>query len=252
MTALLAGELDKGYSLMHQAVEEDVETTGVPVPDTPAYALASLNYAKADQAFRHWVFMQMKYIDHRQNNYSAKFARKFILDEFKSKFLLSPPSIDIGFLFAFTVARLMKLAEVPSHALMSRFAGQLEANILFDLALVVDGTIKKMNPGEWKFIKHAEFLLTSVGSPLTTQELREINDAFKAAFDKAMNAVFDGSYKLANGSPLGGYQTDVSVAYGLRNKWAHDVTSNQAIQMRFQEIEQSLFNVLYMSVDYLF
>lgn len=252
MTALLAGDLDKGYALMHQAVEEDVETTGKEVSDTPAYALASLNYAKADQAFRQWVFKQMKYIDHRQNLYSAKYARSFILDDFKVKFLGSPPSIDIGFLFAFTVARLMRLSDVPTHALKSRFAGQLKANIIFDLALVIDGTLKEKNPSQWKFAHHAEFLLNSVNSPLTNQQLGEINGSFKSDFDKTMNEILDGSYRLNYGTLLDDYQTDVSVAYGMRNKWAHDVSSTTAIHSRFTEIEQSLFNVLYMAVDHLY
>jgi len=251
MTSLLAGEIDKGYALMHQAVEEDVETTGDSIPDTPAFALASLNYAKADQAFRQWVFLQMQYINHRQNLYSSKFGRKFILDDFKNKFLLSPPNIDIGFLFAFTVARLMKLSRVPSHALMSRFAGQLELNILFDLTLVIDGTLKNKNRTEWKFVKHAEFLLDAVGHHLALDQLGEINGAFKSDFDGTMNEIIHGSFRLKDGTSLNGYQTDVSIAYGLRNRWAHDVTSNISILQKFGEIEQSLFNVLYMSTDHL-
>jgi hypothetical protein len=252
MTSLLAGELDKGYALMHQAVEEDVTTSGNPIPDTPAFALASLNYAKADQAFRQWVFLQMKYIDHRQNPYSAKYARTFILDDFKNKFLLSPPSIDIGFLFAFTIARLMKLSEVPPHALLSRFAGQLESNILFDLALVIDGTLKEKNQAEWKFSKHAEFLLDSVGHSLSMEQIGEINGAFRADFDQTMNDVLDGAFRLKDGTGLNNSQSDVAIAYGLRNRWAHDVTSNKSILQRFGDIEQALFNVLYMAVDHLY
>jgi hypothetical protein len=54
-TAILRGDLDRGYSLMHQAVEEDSQLINGAFPDTPASALVTLNAEKPDQAFRPWV-----------------------------------------------------------------------------------------------------------------------------------------------------------------------------------------------------
>jgi hypothetical protein len=54
MTALLNGDIDRGYLLTHQAVVEDARRSAEPTPDTPAYALVSLNYEKVDQAFHKW------------------------------------------------------------------------------------------------------------------------------------------------------------------------------------------------------
>jgi hypothetical protein len=119
----------------------------------------------------------MQYIDSRQNAYSGAYTRQFMLDDFKNKFLLNPPTVDIGFLFAYSVARLMHLSRLPTHALASSFAAQLEANLLFDLTLVIDGTLKAKNQGEWKFVKHAKFLLQGVGQALTEQEFGEINQS---------------------------------------------------------------------------
>ena len=82
MTAILRGDLDKGYALSHQAVEEDVLTTKSPFPDTPAYALATLNFAKHDQAFRAWVVAQAQYLNTHQNAYSAAYSRPFTLRTF--------------------------------------------------------------------------------------------------------------------------------------------------------------------------
>jgi hypothetical protein len=62
MTSLLAGNVDQGYLLIHQAVEEDIRTSGQPVPNTPAFALVSLNYKEEHQAFRQWVLQQMGYL----------------------------------------------------------------------------------------------------------------------------------------------------------------------------------------------
>jgi len=88
MTALQRGDLDKGYALAHQAVEEDVLTTGQPVPDTPALALATLNFAKADQAFRDWVVRQARFLNDLQNYYSSVYSRQLTLEDFRSLPLL--------------------------------------------------------------------------------------------------------------------------------------------------------------------
>lgn len=252
LTALQRGDLDKAYSLMHLAANEDVLTSGKKYPDTPAYTFASLNYEKALQAFGgEWLVNQMRFLDSRQNVYSATHNRPFKLDDFKAKFLHTPPSVDIGFLFTYTVARLMHLVNVPEPALLTSFASQLQANLLFDLTLVIDGAIKAKSTGNWRFIHHAEHLLGVIGQPLTEAELGEINQAFGADFDRTLSDILDGQFRLSNNAGLSQAQRDVALAYGMRNRGAHDVSAAPTVWNRFREIEQALFNALYMAVDYL-
>lgn len=253
LTALQRGDLDKAYALMHLAANEDVLTSGQRYPDTPAYTFASLNYEKALQAFGgEWLVNQMRFLDSRQNVYSAAYDRPFKLDDFKTKFLHTPPAVDIGFLFTYTVARLMQLLDVPEPALLTSFASQLQANLLFDLTLVIDGAIKAKNTGKWKFIHHAECLLGVVGQPLTGAELGEINQAFGVDFDKTLSDILDGQFKLSNKTGLSTAQRDVALSYGMRNRGAHDVSAAPTVWNRFGEIEQALFNVLYMAIDFLY
>jgi hypothetical protein len=178
MTALQRGDLDKGYTLAHQAVEEDALTLTQPVPDTPALALATLNYAKADQAFRGWVVDQARFLNELQNYYSSIYSRTFTLEDFRTRFLLKPPTVEAVFLLAFALARLMRLTKLPEHALKSRFAGQLEGNILFDLTLVIDAAMKAKNPTAWRFIDHAEYLTYSAKDPLPKHALQQVNASF--------------------------------------------------------------------------
>lgn len=249
VTALKRGNLDRGYALMHQAVAEDSLTYGVPYPDSPAFAFVSLNYSKPAQYFRDWLYKQMLYIGDRQKAYSATYSRPFSLDNFKDKFLLKPPSVDIVSLFSYSLAQLMQLSKIPARALASGFAAQLESNLLFVLTLVIDGIIKAKNPTKWKFVHHAEFLLQIVREPLTEQELGEINQAFREKFDETVGAMLDGTFGLKDGKILSQAQREVSLAYGMRNRGAHDVTAAPTVWKRFTEIEPALFNVLYMAVD---
>jgi len=252
VTAILRGDLDKGYALMHQAVEEDIRTTGQAAPDTPAYALVSLNFGKVDQAFRQWVLLQARFLDGLQNQYSLVYKRQFRLEDFKNKFLLTPPSTDIVFLFSYAIARLLRLGDIPTHALQNDFAGQLQMNILFDLTLVIDGAIKAKNPGKWRFVEHAKFLSKRAKSPLNLNHLRAANGDFIKDFDKTLLSMLQGKYKLAKGPALNKTQLDILITYGLRNRAAHDAASSPVIWNHYGGIERVLLNVVFMTVDYLY
>jgi hypothetical protein len=253
ITSILRGDLDKGYCLVHQAVEEDRATNGTPnYRDLPGFALVSLKYDKVDQLFRSWVLAQATMITDRINRYNAAYHRRLTVGDLSRRFLQSPPDDDAVFLFAYVAARVMKLALVPRHALENGFAGQLEINILFDLTLVIDAAIKNKSPGKWKFIDLTASLLAAAGQPLSAAQLGEINGSFNAAFDATVSALLNGTYALPSGPAIGRFQSDAAVAYGLRNRWAHDVTTSTVIWSRFPEIQQALFNALFGVLDHLY
>ena len=205
MTAVLRGDLDKGYVLMHRGVKEDIRTTGQQIPDTPGYAFASLNFGKVGQAFLAWVLDQARYLDKRLTNYRAVYGRALTLNEFKARFLQGPPNADVTFLFAHTVARLMKLSAVPKDTLQTQFAAQIEANLLFDIALVIDAAIRAKNPTKGTFIDNAGHISVAAGAPLTIKQLQEINTAFVTGFDNTLAALGSGGFSfLLAGQPLPG------------------------------------------------
>lgn len=250
ITAILRGDIDKGYTLIHQAVEEDILTTGNQFPDTPAFAFANLNYAKQDQAFRQWVVQQAQYLNVRLSNYSTQYARNFSIETLRIRFLNSPPSTDIVFLFTFAIARLMRLSSTPAYTLQSRFSGQLLINIFFDITLTIETAVKAKNPDGNSFIDHAKFISKKVNNPLTINQLKSINREFLSNFDGTLKATIDGLFVLPDKTPLSRIQSDIAVAYGIRNRGGHDVSSSPTVWKEFGKIEQSLLNVLFMTVDF--
>ncbi|MGB2727353.1 MAG: hypothetical protein WBD09_02610 [Halobacteriota archaeon] len=52
VTCILNGDLEKGFLLMHQALEEDKRTHKTKTPKTPAYSFVTLDYENQDQFFR--------------------------------------------------------------------------------------------------------------------------------------------------------------------------------------------------------
>ncbi len=253
MTSLQRGEIDKGYTLMHRAVEEDVLTLGPQQAiEKPGFALVSLNYTKADQAFRQWVFEQASFLNVLQNKYSSIYMRQFILEDFRNRFLSNSSILEVLFLFAYTVAKLMNLTILPKHVSNNEFFGQLAGNIIFDLALVIDKAIQEKNPREWKFIDHASFLLNNAGSPLSKDKLAYINSEFKQDGDRTLRDILDGTFTLDDGTILTKLQSDVAVVYILRNHGAHDVSAISIVSEGFLDVQQVMMNVLFATVDYLY
>lgn len=249
MTAILKGDLDRGYALMHQALEEDVRTHGTELPDTPSLALATLNFSKLAQAFRPWVLSKAAFLEREIATFGTARASTLSIESFKQKFLLNPPNRETVFLFSYVIARLLKLDEIPAYALRSGFVAQLELNLLFDLALVIDATIAPHNKPNWKFIEHAVCLASKQGLPLSLPQLQQANQAFNADFAGTLSKLLDGTFVLQDGSNVTGSAADLAIAYGIRNYGAHHVSSTDTIRDRYKEVRQALFNVLFASVD---
>lgn len=249
MTAILRGDLDRGYALMHQAVEEDVLTHGQESPDTPAFAFATLNAMKPDQAFRGWLLGQAQHVSTLLDAYSRTTGRSFDFNRFQHRFLAKGTNRDASFLLAHSLARLMKVVAIPDYARDSRFASQLQIQVLFDVTLVIDAAIRPYNPQEWRFIKHAALLAQRANLGLTEAQLGEVNGLFERDFEGTLNGFLDEKLMLTDGSVPKALARDICVAYGLRNYGAHHVESATSLPKRFEEAAQRLFNVLFLSVE---
>jgi hypothetical protein len=252
MTALLRGDTDRGYLLIHQSVDEDIQTSGESRPNTPGYALVSLNFNQVNQLFRPWVVAQAAFFNLFIADYSATYRRPLTIDEVKGRFIDRLASVDTIFLLTYTLARLKKLAELPSHMTNNGFAGQVQMDLLFDITLVIDAAIKEKNAPEWKFSKHAGRLLVSAGHQLEIEQLREINQRFKDNFDATLQAAINGTLTVDRNTALNRLQCDVALAYGLRNRGAHNIGTPPTLWQRFHALQQALFRVLFATVDFLY
>lgn len=249
MLAILRGDLDQGYLLMHTAAREDIETEKKKNPDTPALKFACLRYDEERQAFRQWLQAQADFIEVLIDHYSAEYKTSFGLQPFTEQFLLklqiSEGGLDLLFMFAYTVARLMRFSAFNGDVVHTGFASQIEVNLLFDLALVIEGTMKLKDPSGAMFKQRAESLLKQAEQPLL---LKDVNTAFRKDWDGTLATVLDLS--LADGTELSVLQRDVCVTYGIRNFAAHEVGSLGAIERNFKQVQQSVFNVLFSTVQF--
>jgi len=252
MTAIQRGDLDRGFSLMHQALAEDVITSGEQFPDTPSLAFAALDYENVEQAFRQWVLLEAQYLDKQITIYNKERDRAFSLDQFRSKYLQAPPSVDAIYLLAYTIARLLRLEKLPKYLLSSPFAGQLLQNHLFDLVQIVDETIAKKNPGKWKMIDHINHLSRKARILISKVKLVEVNRKFQSNFEDTMDELANHTFEFKDRTTPTNLQVDLLVVYGLRNRGAHKVSSAPIVWQEFPKIRNSVFNSLFLSAEVLY
>jgi hypothetical protein len=250
MTALLRGDIDRGYFLIHRSFEEDILTSGQKRPDTPGYALVTLNDGKVEQAFRPWVIDQASFFEALMVNYNKTHGRNLTKDDVKRRFI-DISEIDTVFLLTYTLARLIKLVRLPSELLGNVFAAQVEANLLFDIALVIDAAIKVKNPGQWQFIGHAEHLLAASAHSLSIHHLKDINGQFEKKFEATLQSALGGTLRIG-AVALDRFQCDVALTYGLRNRGAHNIQSVGTISSSFSQVYEAAFRVLFSTIDYLY
>jgi hypothetical protein len=171
---------------------------------------------------------------------------------FRNRLLLNISDKDAVFLFSYALARLLRLSETPSNIRSSNFAGQLQLNLFFDIALVVDAAIKEKNAAQWKFIDHLVFLSNQGRLNLDLQRLRDINTKFQNDFNQTITDALDNNLTLSDGYHLSTLEDCLALAYGIRNHGAHSVSSSPVIWQRFPEVQQSLFNTLFLIAETLY
>jgi hypothetical protein len=270
MTVLLRGDTDRGYLLIHQAVDEDIRSCGQQAAlGLPGYALVSLNYQKVGQAFYQWVLQQAGFLAALLADYTATHGGNLTMDEVKHRFLDTPPNPETGFLFTYTLARLMNIARLPSTATTNQFAGQLEINLFFDITLVIEEVIKDRNPtkrqqngNKLTFVHQGDYLLAeaghplnlldATGQPLSSPQLRRINALFDNDFDATLLAALDGTLAVPPSPAFNRLQCDVALAYGIRNHAAHNTDAAPTIWNRFPEVQRAIFRVLFATIEHVY
>lgn len=169
----------------------------------------------------------------------------------RRRFLCSPPSTDAVFLLTYTIARLREVERLPDQAKRNPFVGQAQLNLLFDLLLVIDTAIKEKNSTERNFFSHALYLLDRAGHQLTQEQLAEVNHQFNDNFEATLGAALGGTLTLQS-LILDRLQCDVALAYGLRNRGAHNIETVPTIWNDFDPVQNTVFRTLCATIDFLY
>lgn len=262
MTALRDGNIDKGFLLMHQALEEDVRTFQTQNPNTPARAFVVLDYTKSDQAFRPMLQDMASFLGEFLRHYCESRTGNLTLDEFRGRFLQSVELGDAVFAFVFSLCKIDALVRrgmltrlPPYIFLLNEFAGLLEVGLIFDVCLVIDAVIRHKNRSSWRFLQHAAFLSSACGLDLSEARLGELNRAFGEGFQDfpaVAKRLVEGVFAFADGKQLAGIEADIALAYGFRNLGAHRLIGLAFVYDNFEVLIQRIMNVLFLAIERLY
>jgi hypothetical protein len=252
MTAILRGDLDRGYALMHQALEEDVRVSGNPFPDTPALALVTMNAQKMEQVAHDWVARKAAIADRFLMAYRRSSGRNLDFGLLNSRFLQRPPNRHTVYSLSYVLGRLVKLSEAPSQVLGSGFAAQLNMELISRLLQVIESSIKAKDPADNTFLPLAVHLLQAAKLPLTQADLQHVNEEAQKDFEGTVRDLLDGKFTLPTRGTASGLSRDLAIAYACRNYGAHQLTPSATLLKRIDEIRQAVFNVLFITVEALY
>lgn len=250
VTCILDGDLEKGFLLMHQALEEDKITHKTDTPKTPAYSFVTLDYKKQDQFFRPKVIEIAKFIDEKLNTYRSSRGRTLTLSDLKSKFLEKSVLQEVVFYFVFEAFRLKKLlTEIDQKLTQNIFSSLLQANTIFDLCLIVENILKQKNPGGKYFSDHLRFLSSKSPLNFSHQKIEELNGAFKNNFSNALQNLLTSQYHFQDGTVLQPIEEDLAITYGFRNFGAHRIEDQPVVYQKFGKISERILNSLFFSIE---
>ncbi len=251
MSAILSGDIDRGYLLMHSALEEDIKTHRCVDPATPSYRLVVLDGQHPEQLFRPWVAALADSLDLRLRSYRNRTSRGLTIGEFRTRFLSDISVREAAFLLSFSLARLKRTHEsFPKQR--GTFASQLFANILFDVCLVIDASIKSKNSSSgWTFFELASHLSSIAGLGVSKSELGSVNGQFRQDFESALGHATLGTMRVGN-RVLSGLASSLAVVYGLRNRGAHAPASVPFVAENVDQLLAHTFDVLFLCVETLY
>jgi hypothetical protein len=258
VTCILKEDLEKGFLLMHQALEEDRKNVNpANIQSTPAYSFVILDYEQQNQFFRKKVLEMAKFVEQKLKNYQTSRNGKLTMAEFKVKFLQNPGLIELAFLFAFELFHVKKLLSENLQGLTQNIYGSmLMVQSIFTFSLLIDNIIKNKyniqdpNKQQQQFMDLLIFLSGKANLKLDKSKMQEINKMSTRDFDQTLDY-------LLNSHPvfkpkLQAIEEDISIIYGFRNSAAHKIRDRPYIHGNFNEIVNRLFNVFFLAVEKLY
>ena len=254
VTAILNNELENGFLLMHQALEEDKITLNTKTPLTPAYYFVTLDYTQQKQFFRHKVETVSHFLSDKIDIYVKQRSGGLTINQFKAKFLECPDLEEEVFLFVFLLFKLKKLIQETAQRLkQNTFSSLIHLKTLFDLCLVLEKAIEYKNPASKKpnskltFANELKFLSKKTSLTLDQSKIGILNKDFKD-FNKTLQNIMLGTYPIQ----LSNIERDLTIAYGIRNFAAHRLEDQPVLYEEMEDLSQSLLNDLFFTIERLY
>jgi len=245
-TCNLLSQFDQGFLYIHEAYQEDKITQNTLRPNTPSFSFITLDNSNKNNYWYDSVNQISDYlttiIDHyRNNNVGVLTSQQF------KEWFLTITDLSITFLFSYTLAKLLVIKN--SFKYDGVFSAQYKATYIFNLMQIIENAIKHKHNLVGTFYNQAGILIRNITSDLQSEnDLITIKNDIPQELNTKLHSLIDRQY-VFNNRPLQDIDSDIVITYLLRNDLAHSSTPLLIMNDKFDEIQQSVFNVLFKVVE---
>lgn len=257
-TCILSGDLDMGFHLMHQALEEDKdfsracaheETDKDHYKKKPAYFFVKMGNTQKDQFFLGEVQGAADFVIDKLRCYKDKQSGMLDIGGLRLKVLENDGLGDVPFFLVYNFFRLKKLLDAKKEIRQNDFASLLQVQTVLGFCIVAEELLKKAY-GKTTWPCYLDKFASQNSLPNLTQDnAANITGEFNNDFKKTLNNLLDSSYTYKNGTRPSDIEVDLLILYGIRNTSAHNLNSEKLIYEKFEEISQRILNALFFIIE---
>jgi hypothetical protein len=255
VTCILKEDLEKGFLLMHEALEEDRRNRSNELTITSAYAFVKLDYKQQHQYFIRKVNEITEFLEEKLKIYRSSRNGNLSLDQLKSAFMDNLDLVDQAFLFVYELLHIKKLLSETNQGLTQNAYGSiLMINVIFTFILVIDNVIKQKyndkDPRRQDFANLISYLLNRSNLAMDLSKLKVINERANTDLEAVILDLLKA--KLFKNGKLKQIENDIGIVYTLRNSAAHRIRDRPFIYENFQQITDRLFNIFFLTIEKLY
>jgi hypothetical protein len=254
MRDIALGNIDRGFLYMHQAAVEDRLSTGDPMPPRPAIWFITLDPRDPNQAYHDKVREYETYLDAQLAAYRESGRGSLTIASLRERLGRHDELLDVMTTIAHTVARASSLGNPRTKRIRSSdFAALILSEVALELCLALEELMLRASgsPGG-TFHPLATWCAPRAGMALTGPELGQLNGRFRNAFKQTVAEVLDGRQVATFSRPLSDLESDLVVAYGVRNRSAHGLERPTALSAEFDRLLPRLYFAAFTAFEALY
>ena len=260
-TCVSSGDLDMGFHLMHQALEEDKKLTeatdgAVDFRKTPAYAFVKMDDMVLSQFFRNEVKQVAAFVNNKLQCYQKSIKGKLDISILRTKVLEDDNLGDVPFFLVYNFFRLKKLLDAKKEIRQNDFASLLQSQTIFGFCIVAEELLRNLwikqerKNGSSTWPVYLNVFVSKKHLPNLTQDAAaKTNTNFNTDFSVTLRALLDSTYVYENGNKPSHIEEDLLILYGFRNAAAHDLNSKKLVYENFEKISQRVLNALFFIIE---
>lgn len=253
-TALLNGEIDLGFVLIHEALQEDkwAESFGGKPSDTlPAWCFVILKDEVQEQYWRLLVKDMATFLDHCLSTYNKHCGGSLALSDFKSRFLQKAQYREATFFFAYSLWKFKRHLDTSQNLTNSSFSILVQLDCVLNLYVVLEellkvyyGNQKTLYPLVEQFSITHKLGIHQCPPGEKRKRLELMQERFRDNPNSVIQDVLSGS--IPDYTPT---EIALSSAPSLRNAAAHSIRSYTSLQGQASRLLQTALNAIFVVID---